>query len=60
MLGKSLNSWTLNSSKERQKTRLVIKTYNLFGRVKCYEKNKTRKGECEGMELGINSRVQIK
>lgn len=29
MLGKSLNLWSLNSSKGRQNTRLVNKIYNL-------------------------------
>lgn len=53
VLGKSLNLWSLNSSHRRQKIRLVSKIHNLFGRVKCYEKNnKTGNGGWEGMEVG--------
>lgn len=42
VLGKSLNV-SLNSSRRRQKPKLVSKIYNLSGGVKCYEK-KNRKG----------------
>lgn len=42
MLGKSLNV-SLNSSRRRQKPKLVSKIYNLSSGVKCYEKKKQEK-----------------
>lgn len=44
MLGKSLNLWSLNSRKGKQR-----QIHNLFSQVKCYEKNnKIGKGDGKG------------